>query len=376
MTQKSGYIEFGIFLDKTRSDISNLLFQIHYAHRAYEELPQSLPMIVAALDKEIVATSIFSTTSIEGTALESEEEVKEVLALSPQEVKTVEQRAAANMKAAYDYARAKSQEPNFRLTEEHIKNVHALVTKDIPLPYNVPGCYRDNPRDVPTFVGHERVGGVYRPPKTLHDIETLMSGLIKWINSEEIRAENPLIVAPIVHFYFELIHPFGDGNGRVGRVLEAMILKASDYRHAPFLMAKYYRNHIQEYFSLFNTCRSAMEKKDPNAHYPFVKFFLDGFLEAVEETKSRVISLVRIMASRDYFARKLEKKDINRRQYTILLELLERGPMSKKELDLQPWYTALYQNRTTMTRSRDLKKLLKADLLYDQDGKLVVFRMP
>lgn len=376
MTQKSGYIEYGIFLDKTQADIQNLLSRIYYAHRAYEELPQSLPMIVEILDKEIIASSIYSTTSIEGTALESEEEVKEVLMLSPQEVKTVEQRASTNMKEAYNYARETAQKPNFRLTEEHIKKIHAFVTKDLPHSYNVPGYYRDNPRDVPTTVGHERVGGVYRPPKTLHDIETLMSGLIKWINSQEVRAENPLIVAPLVHLYFELIHPFWDGNGRVGRVLEAMVLKGGDYRHAPFLMAKYYRNHIEEYFSLFNQCRKAMEKKDLNAHYSFVKFFLDGFLEAVEETKSRVISLVRTMASRDYFTMLLQKKNINQRQYAILLELLRLGPISKRDLELQPWYSALYQGRTSMTRFRDLSKLLEEDLLYEKDGKLVVFRIP
>jgi hypothetical protein len=40
MTQKSGYLEFGVFLDKTQADIRDLLFRIRYAHRAYEELPQ------------------------------------------------------------------------------------------------------------------------------------------------------------------------------------------------------------------------------------------------------------------------------------------------------------------------------------------------
>jgi len=368
-------MEFGIFLDKTQSDIQNLLSQIHYAHRAYEELPQSLPMIVDLLDKEIIASSIFSTTSIEGTALESEEEVEKVLALPPQELKTVEQKASVNMREAYNYARKVPQEPGFELTEEHIKRIHALVTKDIPHKYNTPGYYRDNPRDVPIYVGHERVGGKYRPPKTLQDIEVLMRGFIEWVN-DGIGVEDPLLVAPIVHLYFELIHPFWDGNGRVGRVLEAMILKAGNYRHAPFLMAKYYRSHIEEYFSLFNQCRKAMEKKDPTAHYPFLKFFLEGFLASVEETKSRVISLVRIMASRDYFARLRQNKKINQRQHTILLELLDRGAVSRKELELQPWHSALYRDHTSMTRFRDLSKLLQASLLYEKDGKLAVFFLP
>lgn len=376
MTQKSGYIEFGIFLNKAQDEIKELLFRIHYAHRAYEELPRTLPMIVEIIDKEIVASSIFGTTSIEGTSLESEEAVAKVLELPAEAIKTVAQRASINMKRAYDYAREQTQTPSFKLTEEHIKRIHALATEGLPHPYNVPGYYRDNPRDVPTYVGHETVGGRYRPPKTLKDIETLMSGLIEWVNSDEVKKENPLIIAPIVHFYFELIHPFWDGNGRVGRVVEVMILKAGDYRHAPFRTANYYNNHIEKYFSLFNECRRNMGKKDPNAHYPFVKFFLEGFLEAVEETKSRVISLVGVMASRDYFGGLLKRKDINQRQYAILLELLERGPISRRELESQPWYTALYYRRTPKTRLRDMSKLLKENLLYEEDGKLVVFLMP
>lgn len=377
VTQKSGYIEFGVFLDKTQADIQNLLLQIYYAHRAYEELPQTFPMVVELLDKEIVASSIYSTTSIEGTALESEEAVAEVLELSPEEIKTVNQRASANMKEAYDYARRESQKPDFRLTEKYIKKIHELVTKDIPHCYNVPGFYRDNLKlDVPTKVGNERTGGVYRPPKTLQDIQTLMTALVQWMDSEETKKESPLIIAPIVHFYFELIHPFWDGNGRVGRVLEAMILKAGGYLHAPFRMANYYRNHIEQYFSLFNQCRRALEKKDPNAHYPFVKFFLDGFLGAVEETKDRVIGFVRTMASRDYSLQLLRTKDINPRQYTILLQLLSQGPISKKELELQPWYTALYHRRTSRTRLRDLNKLLSKNLLSEKDGKLAVFHIP
>jgi fido (protein-threonine AMPylation protein) len=48
------------------------------------------------------------------------------------------------------------------------------------------------------------------------------------------------IRAPLVHFYYEQIHPFWDGNGRVGRVIEATLLQAAGYRYAPFAMARHY----------------------------------------------------------------------------------------------------------------------------------------
>ncbi len=377
MTQKSGPMVFGVFLDRTLEDIQKLLIEIHYAHRLYEKLPQLFPLITEIFNNQMVASSIFGTTSIEGAALKDEEEVAAVLALPPEEQEVVEKLATANMKRAYAYAGLlEPQTVAFKLTEEQIKKIHALVTDGLPMPRNNPGHYRDNPRDVPTYVGHERVGGIYRPPKTRKDIEILMGGLVEWVNSDETRAEDPLIIAPIVQLYFEIIHPFWDGNGRVGRVLEAMIIRGGEYRRAHFLMAKYYNDNVEEYFSLFNECRMAMQKKDTNAHYPFVKFFLKGFLVAIEETYNKVISTFTRMACKDYFRWLLDRKDINRRQHVILLELQQRGATSKKGLESQPWYNALYHNRTQSTRLRDLKKLREKNLLNERDGKLVVFHIP
>ncbi|WP_365303207.1 Fic family protein [uncultured Thiodictyon sp.] len=49
-----------------------------------------------------------------------------------------------------------------------------------------------------------------------------------------------LIRAPLVHYYYEQIHPFWDGNGRVGRVIEASLLLGEGFRYAPFAQARYY----------------------------------------------------------------------------------------------------------------------------------------
>lgn len=62
-----------------------------------------------------------------------------------------------------------------------------------------------------------------------------------------------LIRAPLMHLYFELIHPFWDGNGRVGRVLEATLLQAAGFRYAPFAQTRYYLEHIDAYFTLSQT---------------------------------------------------------------------------------------------------------------------------
>lgn len=68
-----------------------------------------------------------------------------------------------------------------------------------------------------------------------------------------------LVRAPLVHYYYEVIHPFWDGNGRVGRVLEATLLLREGFRYAPFAQARYYLDHIHRYYALFNACHKAAE---------------------------------------------------------------------------------------------------------------------
>ncbi|AUB81043.1 Fic family protein [Candidatus Thiodictyon syntrophicum] len=59
---------------------------------------------------------------------------------------------------------------------------------------------------------------------------------------------------------YECIHPFWDGNGRVGRVIEASLLLREGFKYAPFAQARFYLDQIDRYFTLFNTCRKAAER--------------------------------------------------------------------------------------------------------------------
>ena len=168
----------------------------------------------------VVASSIFGTNSIEGGTL-AEEETQRVLDLDPAQVQEEEQLRAVNLKAAYDVAQQAATMPGWRLDVPFIQRVHAAITRRLTHANNQPGVFRDNPKAVKTYVGSQAHGGRYRPPQHGHDIETLMQALVTWHQELEAHQIPALIRAPLVHYYYELIHPFWDGNGRVGRVLEA-----------------------------------------------------------------------------------------------------------------------------------------------------------
>ena len=128
-----------------------------------------------------------------------------------------------------------------------------------------------------------------------------------------------LIRAPLFHLYFEWIHPFWGGNGRVGRVLEASILLAAGFRYAPFAQTNYYLNHIHQYFALFNRCRKQGENT------AFVVFFLEGMLESINRLHNRVNALVELLLFRNLLRDRHESRDINPRQYAIAVEVLNQG---------------------------------------------------
>lgn len=181
-----------------------------------------------------------------------------------------------------------------------------------------------------------------------------------------------LIRAPLVHLYFEQIHPFWDGNGRVGRVIEATLLQAAGYRYAPFALARHYLSNIDAYFTLFNTCRKAAEKGREFPNQAFVEFHLEGMRLTINNLHDRVNRLVAMLLYESNIRRALDDKSINARQYTILCQLLDRGrPLPLDELRRAPWYTSLYIKLNDKTRSRDLRRLREIELAFlDTDNAL------
>jgi Fic family protein len=323
------------------------------------------------LEQEVLVSSIFSTNTIEGGAL-TEEETKAVLDLDPTQVQAMEQRRAVNIKTAYDIAQKSAQAPDFHLSVDFIKQIHAAITDGLPHKYNQPGLLRNNPKNIITYtyVGDTAHGGRYKPPQYGSDIELLLNHLVTWHNELAVAGIPALIRAPLMHYYFEVIHPFWDGNGRVGRVLEATVLHSAGFRYAPFAMARYYMDQIDHYFTLFNLCRKQADKKRVYPNMPFVLFHLEGMLASIDRLHDRVNAMVKLLLFEAHIKHLRDTKAINLRQYAIVTQVMERGkPLQIDDLRRAPWLEALYANLGDKTKQRDLSKLRQQALLYvDEKG--------
>jgi Fic family protein len=366
-TSRFGPFTFQVGVDQREAEM--LLQRVADAQLRFLSSP--LSQVAHRLEQEVLVSSIFSTNTIEGGTL-TEEETKDALDLDPGQVQAEEQRRAVNIKTAYDIAQKSAQVPDWRLSVDFIKQIHAAITDGLPHKYSQPGLIRSNPKNIVTHVGDTAHGGRYKPPQYGGDIELLLNHLVTWHN-ELATAEIPaLIRAPLMHYYFELIHPFWDGNGRVGRVIEATVLHSAGFRYAPFAMARYYMERIDQYFTLFNLCRKQADKKTACPNTPFVLFHLEGMLASINRLHDRVNAIVRLLLFETRIKHLRDTKEINLRQYAILTQVMERGkPLQIDELRRAPWLAALYAKLGDKTKQRDWSRLREQELLYVDEKGLV-----
>lgn len=350
-------------------DVETALLRVADAHERFIESP--LSQVANRLEREVIAASVFGTNSIEGGTL-SEKETAEVLEVSGTTVMDIEKRRVINIKAAYELAQNAAQTPGWRLHVDFIRRIHAAITQDLPHEYNQPGQFRNNPKGVITQVGDAAHGGNYKPPQYGGDIHLLTDKLVEW-HDRLVNAGIPVLLrAPLIHLYFELIHPFWDGNGRVGRVIEATILQSGGLRYAPFALARYYLEEMDQYFTLFNACRKAAEKRQPAPNSPFIAFHLEGLRTVIIRLHQRVNRIVKVLLYEAHIKRLYDQKDLNARQYAILTQLLAHGPMPAEELRRSPWYEALYLKRNDKTRQRDIKKLRDMEIIHIDSRNMVL----
>jgi Fic family protein len=291
------------------------------------------------------------------------------------------QRRAANLAKAYhqlvEQRAAAFPSGKCSVDEDFIRQLHLTVCEGLDEENYRPGLYRNNDKGLLTKVGDAAHGGVYKPPQAGADIQRLMGGLVDWLNRDELLDLPSPIRAALAHYYFERIHPFRDGSGRVGRLLERTILTNSGYKYPARGLDRYYLEHLDQYFLLFNQARKTEKTAPETCNQAFIVFMLSGLTEAVERLHQRASRLVGHLLIGATLGRLLSQKEINQRQYEVL-EFLASRPEGIRldELKRQTWYRALYRNFSAATESRDWKDLLVRELAEKTaDGLVMLKRM-
>ena len=162
---------------------------------------------------------------------------------------------------------------------------------------------------------------IYTPPEGESVIRDKLKNLEDFIHAED--SLDPLIKLAVAHYQFEAIHPFSDGNGRTGRIINVLFLVQSGLLELPVLyLSKAIIEHKSEYYRLL---RAVTEKSQWE---PWILFMLS----AIEETA--IFTRDRIVAIRDLMFETMEKakKNLSSRVYSKeLIEIIFRQPYTKAQ---------------------------------------------
>ncbi len=362
-TFKSGRFAFSRYYSPERILELDLRAKILYA--TIVDLP-ILPTLSSKLEEDVIRRSIYGTAAIEGNPL-TEEQVQGVLELSPEGKSPIEERAEreiANLRVAYRIL-DEAETEDHRISEGLIRRIHKLITLGIEHPENIPGKYRGHI----VKVGDKDHGGVYTPPKNLADVRILMKDFVRWMNGNDVIQLDPVIRGALAHYHLALIHPFGDGNGRTARLIEALIMRRAGIRYAPLMLSNYYYKNIDEYFWAFS---KSIKNKEKDVT-PFLEIVFKGLCESLEEIKGRITHFIRLFTMRDYFAFLREDRGITQRQHDLLGILLDYlAPFTLNDLYSKPMFRLLYRSVSERTARRDLHRLESMNILSKKNGEYLL----
>lgn len=175
--------------------------------------------------------------------------------------------------------------PNLPISIRLIREIHEKLLEGARGKHMNPGEIRRSQNWIGPG-GSSLHNAVFVPPPP-HEVERLLSDLEKFIHDEEYIP--PLVKIGLVHAQFETIHPFLDGNGRIGRLLITFFLCQSEILLKPVLyLSHYFKEHRQLYYELLQNVR------DKGDWETWIKFFLTGVatvsLEATETARA-IVSL-------------------------------------------------------------------------------------
>ncbi len=325
----------------------------------------SFPDSTETIVRDELVSAIGSTLAIEGIVIK-EEEIKETIRKrnsgrhpqqKQQEIHTL------NSQDVYNYIQktVHKNKGKFVYKDEHIIKIHRLFTANINYLGNKPGRYRnisaffgDNPRRKSLCENYK-------------EIYKAMANFINWLNQENegLLTGNKIAKAIMAHYYLAEIHPFGDGNGRTARAVEAMVLYANGINPYCFWsLANFWNAHRNDYISRLGEIRDTCDCLE------FLMWGAKGYLEEIQRVKGRVLKKVKQLMLQDYTRYLLgtknqqpPEKKINERIYGVLFLLTHSDKILFDKLRSSPEYKSLYYHTSSMTQNRDFSKMKSLRLI-------------
>ena len=231
-----------------------------------------------------------------------------------------------------------------------IKETHEVLMKDVRGQERNPGEFRYSQNWIGS-AGSTLQNARYIPPNP-EDMNRAMSDLEKYINSDD--EQDLLIKAALIHYQFETIHPFLDGNGRVGRLLITLFLMDKKRLNTPALYISYYlKNNRIEYYDRMS------EVRNKNNYEQWIKFFLRAIKESSEDAAKSINKLSELHEKNIAIIEQMGRASKTAKE---IFYYLEKNPI----IDIK--ITAEELSLAFSTVSASIKRLEKAGILVQTNN--------
>ena len=250
------------------------------------------------------------------------------------------------------------------LTLNHILEIQKILEQNDAGFRRVPGTALINQNTGET---------IYTPPQDYDTIVKLMSNLEAYLNNADISNIDSLIKMAVIHYQFETIHPFYDGNGRTGRIINILYLVLNNLLDLPILyLSRYIIKHKSDYYRLLQHVRNTGEWEE------WILYILDGVEQTSKETIVLIAEIRKLMQEYKHGIRTKLKKIYSQ----DLLNNLFRHPYTKieflcEELNISRKTASNYLNELTEYGFLEKQKIWKTNFyvnvplynLFKQDFK-------
>lgn len=318
------------------------------ANRALGEL-NAFSLIVSDIDLFIqmhVVKEAQTSSRIEGTQTEIDEALLSEEQIAPE--KRDDWREVRNYIDAVNLAIASLEQ--LPLSNRLLKQTHSVLMQGVRGQHKQPGEFRASQN----WIGGSSLRDAAFIPPHPESVPGLMGDLEKFWHNEAIEVPHLIRIA-LSHYQFETIHPFLDGNGRIGRLLIPLYLVDKGVLSRPSLyLSDFFERHRGSYYDALTRTRMS------NDLIHWVRFFLQGVAETARKGRDVFREILRLRTEVEDSLHTLGSRGINARK--VILQLY-RQPL------ITAWEVEKLLSVSTPTANALLKDLIRIGILSESSGR-------
>ncbi len=292
--------------------------KLEQASRALAEL-NAYSLIVPDIDlfiKMHVVKEASQSSKIEGTQTHIDEAVLDVSQVDPE--KRDDWQEVQNYVCALNTALKELE--RLPLSVRLLKETHEILMNGVRGEHKAPGDFRSSQN----WIGGSNLSNAVFIPPHHHDVVELMSDLEKFWHNQDVQVPDLVRIA-ISHYQFETIHPFLDGNGRIGRLLITLYLVNKGLLEKPSLyLSDFLERNRSSYYEALTRVRVS------NDLIHWVVFFLDAVIETAENSKQTFQNIMTLRNTLESKMVTLGRRAENARK--LLLHLYQQPIVTSKQI--------------------------------------------